>query len=400
MAIEKDENHGLDAFSWDEDQSFFGIEPGEETPPTPSKISDFLQDEDDEEEEDTPPVEKNKTKAKSKGKVKPEDEEEDEDEEEVEDEPKGKSKTKTDFFKDEEEDDDTPPQDKPEFYADLYKDMQTKGIFSNDLEEGEELDEESFFDKLDEEIEQRTQEGFEEFMEGLGNDGKAFLKYAKNGGTLRQFLAVSNISVDMPEVDIDTEDGQKIFMRYALKRDGFDTEEINDMIESLEEKGKLATTAKRRKDRFDAEDAQERETAAANLEQQTKEAKKAQLKFVSEMKTILNKPTNINGIAFNPKKDKELIDFITNPTVVLANKKYATPLQVKLAEVFKDPEKVLLLGKLLKTDFDLSSVEKEAESTVTRKVKTSLSRLKEGNTKAAASSSTGNRGRSLADLLD
>ena len=400
MVVEKDENHGLDAFSWDEDQTFFGIEPGEKTPPASSKISDFLEDEDEDEDEEveveTPPVEKEKTKAKSKGKEKPKD---DEDEEEVEDEPKGKSKTKADFFKDE-DDDDTPPQDKPEFYVDPYKDMQTKGIFSNDLEEGEELDEESFFDKLDEEIEQRTQEGFEEFMEGLGNDGKAFLKYAKNGGTLRQFLAVSNISVDMPEVDIDTEDGQKIFMRYALKRDGFDTEEINDMIESLEEKGKLATTAKRRKDRFDAEDAQERETAAANLEQQTKEAKKAQLKFVSEMKTILNKPTNINGIAFNPKKDKELIDFITNPTVALANKKYATPLQVKLAEVFKDPEKVLLLGKLLKTDFDLSSVEKEAETTVTRKVKTNLSRLKEGNTKAAASSSTGNRGKSLADLLD
>ena len=397
MAIEKDENQGLDAFSWDNDQSFFGIEPGEETPPAPSKISDFLQDDDDEEDEDTPPVEKDKTKAKSKGKAKPEDEEEDEEEE---DEPKSKSKTKTEFFNEEDEDDDTPPQDKPEFYATLYKDMQAKGIFSDDLEEGEELDEESFFDKLDEEIEQRTQEGFEEFMEGLGNDGKAFLKYAKNGGTLRQFLAVSNISVDMPEVDIDTEDGQKIFMRYALKRDGFDSEEINDMIESLEEKGKLATTAKKRKDKFDAEDAQERETAAANLEQQTKDAKKAQLKFVSEMKVILNKPTNINGIAFNPKKDKELIDFITNPSVALANKKYATPLQVKLAEVFKDPEKVLLLGKLLKTDFDLSSVEKEAETNVTRKVKTNLSRMKEGNTKAAASSSTGNRGKSLADLLD
>lgn len=399
MAIEKDENQGLEAFSWDDnDQSFFGIEPGEETPPTPSKISDFLQDDDNEDEdEDTPPVEKDKTKAKPKGKEKPKGDEEEEEEEEK---PKGKSKTKTDFFKDETEDDNTPPQDKPEFYADLYKDMQTKGIFSNGLEEDEELDEESFFDKLDEEIELRTQEGFEEFMEGLGNDGKAFLKYAKNGGSLRQFLAVSNISVDMPEIDIDTEDGQKIFMRYALKRDGFESEEINDMIESLEEKGKLATTAKRRKDKIDAEDAHERESAAANLEQQTKDAKKAQLKFVSEMKVILNKPTNINGIAFNPKKDKELIDFITNPSVALANKKYATPLQVKLAEVFKDPEKVLLLGKLLKTDFDLSSVEKEAESAVTRKVKSNLSRLKEGNTTAAASSSTGNRGRSLADLLE
>ena len=79
---------------------------------------------------------------------------------------------------------------------------------------------------------------------------------------------------------------------------------------------------------------------------------------------------------FNPKKNTQLHAFITKPSVKVGKNRYVTPMQSKLQEVVKSPEKMLLLGNLLMTDFDFSNVVAATTTKATKKLKEDLQRSK------------------------
>ena len=80
---------------------------------------------------------------------------------------------------------------------------------------------------------------------------------------------------------------------------------------------------------------------------------------------------------------------MTRANVKVGKDTYMTQMQTDLQNVFQDPEKILIIVKLLRNDFDVSDVIRDTETKVTRKTKDKIERK---STKMKSSnSSTGRR---------
>ena len=86
----------------------------------------------------------------------------------------------------------------------------------------------------------------------------------------------------------------------------------------------------------------------------------------------------VDGYKFTAQRKKTLLPFITKNTVKVGKNRYITGMQSKLQTALKTPEKMLVLAQLLQNDFDVSSLIADANTKVTKKLKTDIQRQKKG----------------------
>lgn len=384
---------GLTEFQWDEagdESTFFGIK------------------------EETPVIEQVQEDLKDKGK-KPEEEEE-----EVEVEGKGKNKdkkpeeTQATFFEDEEEEgkeklkpeknekvegeEGEEDDEEVKFFTTLSTDLKTKGIFQFvEIKEDEKITEDKFFELQEQEIESRLEEAIETFMNELDEDGKAFLKFKKAGGKNADFFKVYAEVEDIPEVDVKTAEGQNAILRYYYKNyEDLDDADIDDKLEWLEETNKKAKYAEKYNAKIEKDKENKKQALLDAQAENQKKAEQIRDAFINSVKETANKMEEFNGFKFTKQDKSELVDFILKPAVKLENGKYLTGLQSSINKLYKeDKQKLLLLAKLLKSDFDFSTFVKEAQTKVTKETKSKLSETR--NTLSGKSAPT--RKGSLADLF-
>jgi hypothetical protein len=380
----------LDDFSWDggnENHSFFGIDAGGEQTET-AEVQEVIKEAKEKGVTVTPKG--TKTTPKKKVEVEPEDDDDNEPEEVEDDEPQHS------FF---EQDDDKNDEDKPlGNYTSIVKNLVDSKVFENvELKEGEEVDEDSFMEAFATEIEARVEEGFQSFMDELSDDGKAFLKYAKNGGTIQQFAQVFKNLNQMPEVDVDNEEGQKIIIRYYLKTvKQMESDDVDEQIEFYEDKNKLKFYAEKYKKSLDAEAAEEKEALIEQQENARKQAEENKKQFVAGIKKSLD-TDKVFDIPIG-KKDKDLLAYITTASVKIGPNRYLTGLQKDLNDAFNDPKMVIALAKLLKGKFDLTDIKASLKTEVTKGVKKGIENSKESGNRPSSSVTIGKK-KTLADMF-
>jgi len=105
----------------------------------------------------------------------------------------------------------------------------------------------------------------------------------------------------------------------------------------------------------------------------------------------------VNEFTFTPQDKKELGGYITNPSVKVGKNQFVTAFHKDLQEVIasKDKTKLLLLAKLLKTDFDTKDLLKTAKTVVTKETKSKLADIKLN----VKTSSSNKAKKTLADFL-
>ena len=97
-------------------------------------------------------------------------------------------------------------------------------------------------------------------------------------------------------------------------------------------------------------------------------------------------------------KDKgTILNFLTRKDQKIDNNTSITGFQRKLSEVFKDPNKIVLLAKLVNDDFDFSQLEKSSVTKKTKEVKRNIENRQSMRPSGSGSSSGAN---SLASLFD
>lgn len=315
--------------------------------------------------------------------------------EEVEEEEKKEKKTTTapksetpkgekEEIKEEEDDD--------KFFSTLTQEFKEKKIFRTlEIKEDEEITEEKFFELAEEEATNRADEIIEAFMEELDEDGKAFLKFKKDGGSNADFLKVYRQSASIPEVDIKTEEGQNAILRYYYKNyDDMDEADIEDKLEWLAEHDKKESYAIKYNDKIKAQDKKIKEKLLKDQEKINEAKLKEAEKFVSSIKSIAESTDEIKGFKIDTKKEKaELTAFITKPSFETESGRTITGLQYSFMELFKkeNHEKLLLLAKLLKNDFDFSSIAVKAKTETTKSVKEKLNSQKSSSRPSSQNSS-------------
>ena len=119
---------------------------------------------------------------------------------------------------------------------------------------------------------------------------------------------------------------------------------------------------------------------------------------IDELKDKLEDTDTIGQFTFSKKDKKNLHSYMTRANVKVGKDTYMTQMQTDLQNVFQDPEKILIIAKLLRNDFDVSDVIRDTETKVTRKTKDKIERK---STKMKSSnSSTGRRKKALFEYFD
>tara|TARA_R110002096_G_scaffold99981_3_gene221454 strand:- start:7968 stop:8690 length:723 start_codon:yes stop_codon:yes gene_type:complete len=238
----------------------------------------------------------------------------------------------------------------------------------------------------------------ESFFEEMDEDAIAFLKFKKNGGSTSDFINAYGKFNSIPQGDIDNEDYQEQVVKHGMQLEGYDQEDIEDKVEWLKEGAKLKRHAQKYEAKLDKASNIEKQKMSQYQQQQASQAKEQREKLSTDLKTRLDNADTIGQFTFSKQDKKHLHSYMTRPKVKVGKDNYMTQMQADLQSVFQDPEKILIIAKLLRNDFDVSDVIRSTETKVTRKTKDKIER-KSTNLKSS-NSSTGRRKKALFEYFD
>lgn len=391
----------LEDYKWDENESFFGIPAEESSQEVQEKVIRKVKDTSTpEEESNNNPPKKDKAKEGADGdEQQPEPGSESESEgkhswfdietpkgadqkpESKSTKPEGGSDTggegnaKTEVKK--EGDEDAPSDDDVEFYTTLAKELKDKKIFSETLfKDEDEIDEAKFFELHDAEIEGRAEEIFEEFLEKIeaDDDAKAFVVFKRNGGDTAKFFQAYKDGTGLPEnLDLTkAADQKKVLVFYYTNVEELDADELDEKLEYVTEKGKTEENAKKYYDKI----VQKQKQIRADVLKAQDDAKAAALdkskKNKIALQEVLDGGKGVEGITFNDKDKKTLVDLATKPAIKIGTNRYITQMQALLGDVMKDPAKFLSLAKWLNEGMKFPELEKQVTTKVVTKTQKSL----------------------------
>lgn len=281
--------------------------------------------------------------------------------------------------------------------------LMDKGIVDFELEEGEELDEETALELLEEGFESGVENRISELLGGLPNELQALNKYVLNGGDMNDFLSKMNTLGASTGVtatlDINVEKNQELVVRQMYKDDGMDDDFIDTQLESLKDTGKLEAFAKKRFEKWKEQDSKVSQQAAQQQELQAKAQREKARQYYSSLKTAVN--GEFEGIKLSAKDKNEIPGFMTDRNIKLSNGAVVTPFNQNLMEVLQNETASIQLAKLLRDrkkdgTFDFSQLEKVAATKVTKEIKDNIRRNKETPRKSTEVST---QSRSLADYF-
>jgi len=263
-------------------------------------------------------------------------------------------------------------------WADLYKTLKSKGIISVETED--DIDEEKFLELQEEEIEARLDETIQAFMDELDEDAKAFLKFKKEGGNTKEFFKFYSETSKVPELDITNEKSQKKFLEYYYRTyEEMDEDEVDDKIQWLEETGKMSKYAEKYSDSLEEEGERYKEKLLANQKAAAKQQEDNRKQLITDLKKVIDNNTEIKDWALTPKDKKDLHPYMTKAAVKVGNNQFLTQFQNDLQNVFKDKEKMILLAKIISSDFDVKDIKAKAKTEVIKETKQRLNSSKSSN---------------------
>jgi hypothetical protein len=255
--------------------------------------------------------------------------------------------------------------------------LKEKGLVDYDEDPENPLTDDDADSLLEDSWEKSVEAEVEATIKDLPDELKQLIKFASKGGDVGELLgkmvqhATSGINKNS---DISNEDVQVLAVTMDLRNQGYDQEYIDDQIEFLKEKDKLEGIAKKSFDKIVAE----QETETAGQVQRQKEAvefrKKQAREYKTNITTHINSLDEMGGLPIS-KQDKTILPtYISEPTVELQDGRFVSEMQADLFKVMADKDKIVLLAKLLKTDFDFSAIERKKQSQAARGIKDEIQR--------------------------
>lgn len=379
------EENGLLSFDWENDtEDFFGIKEASGVPPVKTKEKEVEETDD----EDTTTVESG-DKTKPKGKTKEIEVEEDDS-----------------FFGDDEDDNDdsgsssNSGQGSGSIYNDVFKDFKEQGLFKHvEIQEDEELDADRLFELQNEEYEAEVATRLKAWAtQDLDDDAKAFIKFKTEGGSTEDFFNTYMKSLEVPSNgDIEDEDYQDEIIRYQLKEEGWDRDEIEDRLAYLTDQGRKQKVAEKYSEKLKEKDQKSKQALLKNAETQKTNLREQEEQYKNNIKSVLEETEEISGFKISKEDKSKILNFLTKKDQKISDTKSVTGFQKKMAEVFQDTNKMILLAKLVQSDFDMTDFEKQAKTKQTRKVKSNLEQRKSLRPNNSGSSLEGS---SLAELFN
>lgn len=290
----------------------------------------------------------------------------------------------------EEEDEPEANEEGDKVFSVILGELKAKNLFQYaEIPDGD-VPEEEFFGIIDDEVEGRAVGIIEELVTNMDDDGKAYMRFLKSGGSSQEFFRLYS-NLNTPALDLEDEAHQEMAVKQYMTRVLKESEsEIEDMLTVYKESGKLEKKAKEYYAKLQAMDEKAKADLAANAVAQKEAQKAGYKKFQESIQEAVQAADTIKSFSFAKVNKKAFVEKITNPTIKVegTQNQYQTPLQAKLSQIFSNPDKsdLLLLGKfLLEDDLDPKDV---VVKTTTKKTQSAKEKLEQARkttgTKAAA----------------
>lgn len=265
--------------------------------------------------------------------------------------------------------------------------LKEKGFLDFELEEGEELDDDKAALLIENKFEDSIEEKVKELIGDLPDTVKNLVKFAANGGDVDSYISKlrdKGLGTITKDLDLDEEKNQILVVKQRLLAQGEDEDDVEDQIEFLKEKGKLADAAEKHFSKWKKEVEKSEEDLVESQKKIKKQNKENQIKFKSDISKILSEKEEIQNLKFSQSDKKDLPNYISTPSVELEDGRVLTPFYHDLFETLKDKEKTLLLAKLIKSGFDFSDIEKTVKTKQAKEVKENLRRTETSTSKGSS----------------
>lgn len=284
------------------------------------------------------------------------------------------------------------------YWNDIYNDFKSTGLLKHvEVEEGEVLTEDRLTELQEEDYEAEVSQRLVSWAtEDLDEDAKAFIKFKRDGGSTADFLKTYGDASSIPKGKISDETYQDEIIRYNLKKEGWDKDEVEDRLQYLTENGRKEKVAKKYDEKTRANEEAEKASLTVRAEENRKAQRKNEELFKSSIQSVLETKKDIGGFKIKDTDKTDILNFLTKKSLKVDDTKSITPFQQKLAEVFKDSEKTVLLAKLLQNDFDMTELKKQISTSKTREIKSNLEQRRNLRPNNFGSSL---KGTSLADIF-
>lgn len=390
---EEDENEGLTFFGNEEEED--GEEDKDDVLSTKKGKQQDTKDEEIDDKDDDKDNNKDEDKDNKKGKTTVKKDTEDTKSSKIKSEDK-EEETDADNVEDEDEKD-------KKFFTTLGLELKEKGLFTAvEIDENEVLTEDQLFEKFGEEVEARVEETFAAFYEQLDEDAVNFIKYKKLGGNTQQFFQNYVPKFELDKLDEDNDKQLNLVLtRYLTTVEQLDDEELADRLKYLEDSGKKKATAIKYFDKLKTASEQQKAAILKQQEEAAEAKKESARKFNEGIKATASKTDKVGAFKLSKTEQKELPDYITKPTVKTGKNMFSPKLYVDLGKILKaeteeDRKNLILLSKLVKSNFDIKDLVADTNTNVVKRVK---SKLKEAKETTRPKSSSGSTGKALTDYF-
>lgn len=263
-------------------------------------------------------------------------------------------------------------------FTSVYKDLKDRGLLRNvEIDEDEDLDAERFYQLQEEDYEREVYKRINDWAKNeLDADAQAFIKFKKAGGNTADFLKTLSKTESVSGGDLNDMEYQDYLIRQKLSAEGLTADDVEEALETMTPavKKKTATLYKQKLDHF-----KERERQRLLYEQEMQRQRRIQEEhnFREDLRYVLQDRNEIVGHKLKDKDRNEIYNYLTNRNIRISDKQVLTGFQRDLANAFKDTDKLVVLAKILHSDFDFSKLEKRIETSKTRQIKSNI----EGNSR-------------------
>ena len=248
-----------------------------------------------------------------------------------------------------------------------------------DIEDGEEIEDSEEF--LIKKYNQKVEKAVESYKKSLPEDLRTILEAYETGVPLNDYLEAESRIADYSSVDADKlkEDVklQKDIMKAYLRAQEYEDSEIEAKIEKYEENllledeashalKKLVKIEQRQKDKM----LEEAKNKKANYEKQYEE------RLTNFKNSVMGKEEIIKGIPVTKEQREAIIDLTTKPVAIT---KDGVPITALKKMELEDPDFLIKLAYMASLNWDLSTIQRKANTEAVRKVKKGVDSDKSGD---------------------
>ncbi len=246
-------------------------------------------------------------------------------------------------------------------------------------EEEFEASEEGLMNAFASTIEARVKEEIDMFQRSLPSEGKELLRHMMEGGSIADFKE-SYGTPDYENISIEeNENNQKWIIAEFMRLRGDSAAEIQETIEDYADLGKLEKQAEKAKERLAFYAKRQKENLAIKREEEKKAKEQQRQEVLTNISSLVEESEEIKGFPLTRKAKKDLLTYMTEPTVKIdgpQGPQYVTQYQADEMKASQNLEDFVLKAYLRMTNYSLDPVKKKSESNLSSKLREQLQHSK------------------------